>query len=124
MLLALFGSVFFAPTKAQASCGDYVMIGGKAHGGMLHAPTPGAKNESDQNSADGRKVPRPCHGPSCSNESRGPIVPPVRITTTVDRWASLTSDRTPVTSDHFALLTEDPAMGSEILGWSIFRPPR
>jgi hypothetical protein len=62
------------PTQARASCGDYVVIGGKpGHAGNM-APTAPAPNDGRPSPAQLPNQGQPCHGPSCSGSST-PFVP-------------------------------------------------
>jgi hypothetical protein len=55
-----------APGAVQASCGDYVMMGG-------HAGMPAGNRSAVEPQADLPAIPKlPCHGPSCGN---GPVLP-------------------------------------------------
>jgi hypothetical protein len=56
----------FAPQRASAACGDYVMIGGDQ--GHPDSGTPGHDPDAPR---------QPCHGPGCSAAPCGPILPPV-----------------------------------------------
>jgi hypothetical protein len=114
--IVLLASVVFAPSKAEASCGDYVMIGGqhvhKGHSGTHEMP----------GSHDPTK-PR-CHGPSCSNGSFPPAAPAPRIVVTVEQWAipdGTASSQSPQSSSLLADTRDLPCDG---FGSSILRPPR
>src|SRR5579859_5762921 len=79
--VALLASAMLAPSRAEASCGDYVMIGGHhADSGMRGDSNDAARDLQDPS------VPR-CHGPSCSNRSLPPLAPVPKIEVTVERWA-------------------------------------
>jgi hypothetical protein len=60
----------FAPAQAQAECGDYVMIGGKAgldsHALPTHGNAPRFHERSPGVPRDGRA---PCSGPLCSRQA-------------------------------------------------------
>lgn len=114
--LVLLASIVFAPTKAEASCGDYVTIGGE-HGhhssGMTH-DMPGSHDPAK---------PR-CHGPACSNGSFPPASPAPRVEVTIEQWAipdGSTFCQSPQTSSLLADMHEIPCDG---FGSSILRPPR
>src|SRR6516225_1743212 len=108
---------FFAPTSAEASCGDYVMLG--SHGGRhsaartsaTGASRPAGEFAADEFAADefergrfhgdrshgGRSdssplsAPRfPCPGPHCSGESPRPLgAPAAPVTPVVRHWGML-----------------------------------
>src|SRR5580765_1077279 len=77
----LLASIVLAPSQAEASCGDYVTIGGQhsqtAHSGAVDQDMPGQHDPAK---------PR-CHGPSCSNRSFPPAAPATRVEVTVEHWA-------------------------------------
>lgn len=111
-------------SSAQASCGDYVMIGGHGdHAGMsAHGPnhaTPSATPSSTDASR------RPCSGPECSRRSPQPERLPLSLTSGPAPQWGLSATRVP--------LARPPASGDasiekplhELLhSGSIFRPPR
>jgi hypothetical protein len=110
-------SFVFAPSRAEASCGDYVMIGGQ-HG---HAAHLGADHDiSGQHDPAGPR----CHGPFCSNGSFPPAAPAPRIEVTVEQWALPDGSilcQLPQSSSLLAETREAPCDG---FGLSILRPPR
>src|SRR5262245_31531341 len=55
--------VVFAPQRAQAECGDYLMIG-------RH------KAKMTDDSSPKPTVPCPCKGPQCSQRPEAPVLPP------------------------------------------------
>jgi hypothetical protein len=116
--LVLLASAVTAPSRAEASCGDYVTVAGQqgqpAHTGMMNHDTTGTHDPAK---------PR-CHGPSCSNGSFPPAAPAPRIVVVVEHWAlpnGLTLCQSPVTSSLLAETREAPCDG---FGSSILRPPR
>lgn len=84
--IALLAFAVLVPTRADASCGDYVMVG--SHSAQMgHAPAGDEQLPSDTN--DGSQapwVPR-CHGARCSNNSFPPAAPAPKIEVMVERWA-------------------------------------
>ena len=122
-VFVLLASIVFAPSKAEASCGDYVMIGGShghtAHSGAAHSGTVGHDMPGSHDPAQPR-----CHGPSCSNGSFPPAAPAPRLVVTVEQWAipdGSADCQTPQSSFLLADLREIPCDG---FGTSILRPPR
>src|SRR5579864_8842569 len=79
--LALLVASTFSPSRATASCGDYVTVGGK-HAPMAGHIQPGA------NESSAPAVPCPCRGPECSQQPQAPVVPPAPPpTVTPTDWA-------------------------------------
>jgi hypothetical protein len=111
---ALLVSAVLSPSRAEASCGDYVMVGGHAgHSGMGN----GTQRTHDP------ATPR-CHGPSCSNNSI-PIQAPVpKIEVTVERWAIPAQAGLPLLPESDFLLADAQALPCAGFGLSILRPPR
>src|SRR5689334_12066098 len=64
-------------SRAEASCGDYVMVGGR------HDPHAAATGRFD---SDAPAVPR-CRGPLCSDNSIPPAAPAPKMHMAVERWA-------------------------------------
>jgi hypothetical protein len=112
--LVLLAAVVIAPSRADASCGDYVMIGGR-HVGHHSA-------DSSQES-QAPAVPR-CHGPMCSDNSLPPATPAPKIEVTVERWAVPGSVAFAVLPNQEVLLAESHDLPCDGHGLSILRPPR
>jgi|GEM_PF-6597944 len=119
--VALLGSAVYAPSWAEASCGDYVMIGGQHAGSGMSRPAAG----HDMNGHDmhDSAVPR-CHGPSCSNNSLPPVAPVPKIELTVDRWAIPGETGLVSLPESDVLLAPAQALPCDGFGMSILRPPR
>src|SRR5215510_10207960 len=66
-LVVILGA-WFAPSRAQASCGDYVTVGSMpGHDGSSSMPQPPSSQSQSQKPVDVPKPPRaPCRGPTCS----------------------------------------------------------
>src|SRR5262245_52218719 len=112
--LALLAYGLLFPSRADASCGDYVMVGGR------HV-APHDADLSRQSQAPG--APR-CHGPHCSSHSIPPATPAPKVEVTVERWAisgSVDRDLLPNDASWLADLRDVPRDG---YGLSILRPPR
>ena len=112
VLLAL---LVFAPSRADASCGDYVMVGGAQGHHATHSP--------DRHSAHDPLRPM-CQGPHCSNSSFPPAAPAPRIDLAVEQWALVGRCDLCLKADVGALLVEDAAVSRPGFGLSILRPPR
>src|SRR5262245_11033165 len=73
-LVVLVGA-FFAPAKAAASCGDYVMVGSGHENRHSPAPStaPDSKPRATNESVPAPQSPRPCPGPGCSTPPAQPL---------------------------------------------------
>jgi hypothetical protein len=110
----LLASAVVAPPRADASCGDYVMIGGRHVG---HPPA-----DSSQES-QAPTVPN-CHGPMCSNNSIPPVAPAPKVEVTVERWALPGGATLIFLSNRDVVLADARAFPYDGYGLSILRPPR
>ncbi len=114
--LALLVSAICAPSQAEASCGDYVMVGGR-HAGMSNHSSGAGHDMHDPAAAK-------CHGPSCSNGSIPPLAPVPKIEVTVERWAIPGQTGLSGLPESDFLLADTQAMPCDGFGLSILRPPR
>lgn len=112
--LVLLAVGFVSSSRADASCGDYVMIGGH------HTMPPAADSEQDRHAP---VTPR-CHGPHCSDNSIPPATPAPRTDVSVERWALPGSSELVPLPAYDVLLAESQASPCEGHGLSILRPPR
>lgn len=119
--LVLLAGVLLSPRSAEAACGDYVWVGGRAPHAMAGQATESAPSPDVDSTAP--KVPR-CMGPRCSNRSVPPAAPAPSIKITIERWACVdvvlsghASGSTRLSHD----LGDRPADG---FARSILRPPR
>jgi hypothetical protein len=122
--LALLASAVLSPSRAEASCGDYVMVGGRAgHSSPGHFAT---GHSGAGNGAPGTHDPATprCHGPSCSNNSIPLQAPAPKIEVTVERWAIPCQEGIPLLVESDFLLAEAQALPCAGFGLSILRPPR
>ncbi len=114
--LVLLASALVCPSRAEASCGDYVMIGGRHAGHGAGAP---AGNEQMPSPA------RPgCHGPLCSNNSIPPAAPSPKIEVTVEQWAISGGIELVTLPNHEALPADVHESACDGYGSGILRPPR
>jgi hypothetical protein len=115
-ILALLAYGVLSPSQADASCGDYVMIGGR------HA------SQEDQRSGldHGKQVPGTprCHGPMCSNNSIPPAAPSSKIEVSVERWALPGSEVFDLLPHHDSWLADVRDVPRDGYGLSVLRPPR
>ena len=117
--LALLAFVVLSPSRAEASCGDYVMVGG--HGGHSNMGHPGLGN--GMRGTHDPAIPR-CHGPSCSNNSIPLQAPAPKIEVTVERWAIPGHSGLRLLPESDFLLADPQALPCAGFGLSILRPPR
>jgi hypothetical protein len=126
ILVALAQGVL-VPSRARASCGDYVLVGGQtiAHSGAEPAAMNARGPRLDQ-VASVPAGPCPCSGPQCSQNPPRPVgvpVAPVTSVTTSD-WGMLDVAAPPVLSNsRFAAFEQDPQTPPVALS-AIYRPPR
>ncbi len=112
--LVLLASAAFAPRPAEASCGDYVMVG-RRHAG--HAP------DADRLKPHAPAVPR-CHGPMCSDNSTPPAAPTPKIGITIEHGANSGGTRLAVLDRSEVLIGDARVFPSDGFELSILRPPR
>src|SRR6266446_3245333 len=94
--LALSVGVLFAPATAQASCGDYVLVGGRPAGDGTHADPhmtaqsmPHADRHMPMTPGNGHV---PCSGPMCSREPLSlPLSPAPASPVRPDLWGCTTA---------------------------------
>jgi hypothetical protein len=115
-ILALLAYAAVSPSQAHASCGDYVMIGGR-HASPEHQP------QSLDHGNPGPGIPR-CHGPMCSDNSIPPAAPSSKIEVSVERWAIPGSARFELLPNHVSWLADVRDVPRDGCGLSILRPPR
>ena len=117
----LFVCVVVSPQQAQASCGDYVMVGGHSN----PDGTAGMGSGSMASGHTGKRTGFPvCHGPGCSQRRELPASPPTRITLDEHAWGWIPELIT-VKTDSWALFApSSQPVRAEFLAAGIFRPPR
>jgi hypothetical protein len=122
--LALLAAVALAPSRAEASCGDYVMIGSR-HARHSLPVAAGRTHDADDAAGQtpGRQVPH-CHRPMCSNGSIPPAAPSPGIEMTIERWALPASTALTIPPDRKVSLAEARVFACDGFGLSILRPPR
>jgi hypothetical protein len=101
-------AVAFAPSQAQATCGDYVTVGGQ----QGHKPI-----------AEHQRRPG-CHGPECSNRSFPPATPASRVEVAVERWAIADDSMLCESPRVGSLVSDAPELLRDGIGLSILRPPK
>jgi hypothetical protein len=115
-ILALLAWAAMSPSQADASCGDYVMVGGR-HASHEHQP------QSFDHGKQGPGIPR-CHGPMCSDNSIPPAAPSSKIEVSVERWAIPGSEAFDLLPSHSSWLADVRDVPRDGYGLSILRPPR
>jgi len=111
----------FAPGRAEASCGDYVHLGGHAPQHLEMAPvTRGLDSSAPEGPRQGR-----CTGPFCSNGAPKPLGLPDAPPVLPDPEAGLLSVSAdpPIPGSSFAR-HENDGVASRIFSSAIYRPPR
>ncbi|MBS0263251.1 MAG: hypothetical protein JSS02_15010 [Planctomycetes bacterium] len=109
-----------APSRAEASCGDYVKVSGQAAMAGHNSVS-----DVDHGMPDSHDPARPrCHGPNCSNGSFPPVAPSQRLEVRVEQWAIPASAGLALVPEAGVLLVEPGAMVCTGHGLSILRPPR
>jgi hypothetical protein len=117
--LALFATCVFAPSRAEASCGDYVKVNG--HNSTMDHETA----NSSQNGAPTHDPAAPrCHGPHCSNGSFPPAAPAPKLEVRVEDWALPGGFEVSLSPESGSLLAEQREIPCAGYGLSILRPPR
>ncbi len=128
----------FVPSRADARCGDYVMLGSHGSRGdhssrMVGMPDAGAGSSSHAaddvaDRGDAPPTPRrqgPCSGPQCSGETPRPLGTPTAPHKILMRdWAVLASVCDPAALESRFKAFEDAPLAPSAIRSSIFRPPR
>ena len=107
-----------APSQAQASCGDYVMVGGQNDSSHL-----GNLGAGDLHTNHHSQTPV-CHGPSCSNGAIPPSAPVPRVEVTLEQWGLLGHSTLSRSTEPKFLLAAAEALLCAGFEMSILRPPR
>lgn len=118
-LVALFAGLLLMPRASEASCGDYVHVGG--HAAMSDHAMP---NQPTRQAADHGAPHRPCRGPGCSN---GPLPAPLPAPIGLVSWEewALVAQDLPACSDGSTHLFAEPCdLVAAGFCLSILRPPR
>ena len=116
----------FMTANAEASCGDYLHVGGS---GLMDEHS--KSFPQDQNSQPGTVpdsqplIPRPCHGPNCGRNVPLPI-PPVPIPTSSgpEKFAAWTSLLQADASNLIQVLEQRVEFPSAGYPFGVKRPPR
>lgn len=86
-IIVLWACLFVAPTKSEAGCSRYVThrSGHERFIDVLLADS----DDAGQSPIPAPNRPRPCSGPSCSENVPVPSAPSVSVTKFVEPWANL-----------------------------------
>lgn len=123
-LVAVFASLLLTPRAAEATCGDYLRVGGGSVMQVHSMPNQPISTSGSLDFAADPAVPhRPCHGPSCSGGSFPPPAPATSVVVSIERWALAPADPAPsfVCSDYLLAVPFDLVVDGSAL--SILRPP-
>jgi hypothetical protein len=111
----------FVAARAEASCGDYLMLKGQHENG---SPAPNATTDDSSKSQTPRS-PTPCHGPFCSGSHQlPPLAPLAPAPVSADEWGFVYSDAVPACSGQDIFLALDDFGHPIRHGSSIYHPPR
>jgi hypothetical protein len=119
--LALLADLALSPSRAEASCGDYVMLGGQH---TAHRMDSGLAAGAEHGSAGTGHEHKRCHGPSCSNRSTPPAAPVPQLKVNVERFAAVERPFESHLPQVSFLLAEPQFATSSADRLGIFRPPR
>jgi hypothetical protein len=114
-----------APSAAQATCGDYVLVGGRpAHSSVETSAT----NDEMNVPVDAATSPSghiPCSGPLCSGDVPRPFGVPVAPLKIVARhWGILVVTTPPAAGESRIVPFEDDVETAPVAASSVYRPPR
>ena len=122
-IVALLGGFLLTPRVSEASCGDYVHVGG-LHAPMAHSMPDHATNGISADGTDRSPPHRPCQGPGCSGGSVPLQTPTPTTTFSIDRWALAPGDTLPNPFSSSNVLAEPRHIVTDGFCLSILRPPR
>ena len=115
--------------RAEASCGDYVLVHGLHSGASMHDRMEGrgsidsaAEERASQASPANRRA--PCHGPQCSKRSVPPVAPSPASSSERHDWSWSAPEILVPAINSCRLEAVEGGPRSAVLGDSIFRPPR
>jgi hypothetical protein len=128
-----------APSAAQARCGDYVLLGGRApqHSHMASdhdripwqltaAQFPAHPGQSHPDQIEAAPLHRgPCSGPNCSNDGPRPLEEPAApVETDVRDWGLVAAQHPlPLVAPQIVRFADDAVLPRIAMG-AVFRPPR
>ena len=115
---ALLACIVATPQQAQASCGDYVLMGGAGQGG--HGDS-SLLSTNQRGTERGFPV---CRGPGCRQRQDVPSSPPTRITLDEHSWGWLPRLDRPNSETWAVFAPSHQPVCALFLAAGIFRPPR
>ena len=106
-------AVALLPAPAQATCGDYVIVGNAQ--ASHQTPMPGEPSSNPG---------KPCHGPSCQRHHDAPLAPTAPAPAPTNDWivAISTVERLPDAGSGWAVLSSSSTSVSRPT--DIFHPPK
>ncbi len=122
-VVAILTGFALSPRVAQASCGDYVWVGGR-HAPLADSMPDKSTDASSPGQTNYHPPHEPCHGPGCSNRSFPTPAPNSVTIDSIERWALTASDALPYLVSCSSLLLEPPCIGTDGFRLSILRPPK
>ena len=109
--IAVLAALAFAPGKAQAECGDYLMV--------VHAAKPADETSNKPH------FPCPCKGPQCSQRPDVPILPPAPPPSVAPtEWATIFTNLAALANGGRDFLRDPNASYPHNRTDPIFHPPR
>ena len=123
VLLALLAAGLFAPAAARASCGDYVLVGGRPADMPAHAAQlPGSAPDAPALPPGG---PVPCSGPLCSRHTPPlPLMPLVPAPERGDQWGWVGPAALVPEDEAFDRVPADVHRRPVRHGLTVYHPPR
>jgi hypothetical protein len=125
-ILVALGQGVLAPSRAQASCGDYVLVGGQTFShSRAQSGTTNIRDSQLERVANVPSGPCPCSGPQCSQNPPRPIVPVAPVTSiTASDWGMLEVAAPLVLSNSRFAAIEQISQSPPVALSAVYRPPR
>src|SRR5262249_16840819 len=123
MAIAFLVEGFVAPSRVQASCGDYLNMNPRSgqhstpHSPTTSTPAPQQPETTPSESSQSTDIPfSPCPGPNCSRQQPPPLAPPAPVPTpkVQEQWACVLN----------LLLLGGPEQGESLVDDVVLRPVR
>jgi hypothetical protein len=119
--MVLLGVLLLNPSWSDASCGDYVTVGGRSTAMSGHETMSRTAGNDFPNSSD--PAPR-CHGRFCSGNGQEPITPPTIPESNRHDDGNIAVDICVNDGPVGQSLVAEPLARAVHLGLSIYRPPK
>jgi hypothetical protein len=115
----------FITANAEASCGDYLYIGGSGSMGEFSKSFPQDQNAESGTPISQPVIPRPCQGPSCRRDVPLPIPPtPIPTSSGPEKFAAWTTLLQGASSKLIQVLEQRDEFPSAGYPFGVKRPPR